>query len=107
MQQWFSEHWVVSYLLILGFTIYIFNTVFRANNAKLPILKEVLVYILIVFGSFVLWILQVDSLPIIQCMGIAVLMMLMLRGRQLYDKLQSKRADKHAVKESDSGSNGI
>ena len=85
MQDWLSEHMLVSYLLILGFTIYIFNKVFRAQQ-RLPILKEIIVYLLIALGSFVLTILQVDKLPIIQCMAVAVVMMLMLRGRQLYDK---------------------
>ncbi|MFX3633119.1 MAG: YlaH-like family protein [Candidatus Pristimantibacillus sp.] len=101
MQQWLSEHPVVSYFLILGFTIYIFNKVFRANSEKLPILKEILVYVVMIFGAFVLMILQIDKLPIIQCMGIAVLMMLMLRGRQLYDKWKDKRAGVSSVKEVD------
>ncbi|MFD0962169.1 YlaH-like family protein [Paenibacillus chungangensis] len=89
MQEWLSEHKLVSYLLILAFTIYIFNSVFRPQ-AKLPLLKEILVYMIMAIGSFVLMILQIDKLPIIQCMGIAVLMMLMLRGRQLYDKYRKK-----------------
>ncbi|MCU6709500.1 YlaH-like family protein [Paenibacillus sp. J5C_2022] len=89
MQEWLSEHKLVSYVLILAFTIYIFNSVFRPQ-ARLPLLKEVLVYVVMAIGSFVLMILQVDKLPIIQCMGIAVLMMLMLRGRQLYDKYRKK-----------------
>ncbi|GGG89090.1 YlaH-like family protein [Paenibacillus radicis (ex Gao et al. 2016)] len=100
MQQWLSEHPVISYFLILGFTIYIFNKVFRANNAKLPILKEILVYVVMVIGAFVLMILQIDKLPIIQCMGIAVFMMLMLRGRQLYDQIK-KRQSGGDVKEAD------
>ncbi|MHA7963788.1 YlaH-like family protein [Paenibacillus sp. CAU 1782] len=91
MQAWLSDHKLVSYLLILGFTIFIFNQVFRPQQ-KLPILKEVMVYLLMAFGSFVLMILQVDKLPIIQCMGIAVLMMLMLRGRQMYDKWRNKKS---------------
>ncbi|CAM4263497.1 YlaH-like family protein [Paenibacillus tarimensis] len=91
MQQWFSDHKLISYLLILGFTIYIFNKVFRAQQ-KLPILKEILVYILMAFGSGVLLIMQVDKLPIIQCMGVAVLMMLIHRGRQLYDKWKDRSA---------------
>ncbi|MFD1955214.1 YlaH-like family protein [Paenibacillus thailandensis] len=102
MQQWFSEHHVVSYLIILGFTIYIFNSVFRAQQ-KLPLLKEVLVYVLMAIGSFVLMILQVDKLPIIQCMGIAVVMMLMLRTRQLYDKWKGKKAERGAVNEAEPG----
>ncbi|MFF2482859.1 YlaH-like family protein [Paenibacillus sp. NPDC058071] len=101
MQQWLSENYLVSYLLILAFTIYIFNTVFRANNQRLPILKEILVYIVMAIGSFVLMILQVDKLPIIQCMGIAVLMMLMLRGRQLYDKMKSKQSGGNAASEAE------
>jgi len=90
MQDWLSEHMLVSYLLILGFTIYIFNKVFRAQQ-RLPILKEIIVYLLIALGSFVLTVLQVDKLPIIQCMAVAVIMMLMLRGRQLYDKWKGGR----------------
>ncbi|NIK75892.1 hypothetical protein FHS15_000992 [Paenibacillus castaneae] len=92
MQAWLSDHKLVSYLLILGFTIYIFNKVFRAQQ-KLPLLKEILVYALILFGSFVLMILQVDKLPIIQCMGVAVIMMMMLRGRQLYDKWKGNKSN--------------
>lgn len=90
MQTWLSEHMLVSYLLILGFTIYIFNNVFRPQR-RLPILKEILVYLLIAFGSLVLLVLQIDKLPIIQCMAVAVAMMLLLRGRQLYDKWKSGR----------------
>ena len=92
MQEWLSEHKLVSYLLILGFTIYIFNAVFRPQAKRLPILKEVLVYVIMAIGAFILMILQVDKLPIIQCMGIAVIMMLMLRGRQLYDKWKKGRS---------------
>lgn len=102
MQAWLSDHKLVSYLLILGFTIYIFNKVFRAQQ-RLPLLKEILVYALIAFGSFILMILQVDKLPIIQCMGIAVLMMLMLRGRQLYDKWKGGKEAEPSSQKAESG----
>ncbi|WP_028611245.1 YlaH-like family protein [Paenibacillus harenae] len=102
MQAWLSDHKLVSYLLILGFTIYIFNKVFRAQQ-KLPLLKEIVVYILIAFGSFILMILQVDKLPIIQCMGVAVIMMLMLRGRQLYDKWKGNKSADPAAQKAESG----
>ncbi|TYP77979.1 YlaH-like family protein [Paenibacillus methanolicus] len=85
MQQWLHDHPVISYILIFCFVVYIFNSVFRAQK-RLPILKEILVHVIMAIGSFVLWILQYDLLPIIQCMAVAVGMMLMLRGRQLYDK---------------------
>lgn len=101
MQAWLSEHMLVSYLLILGFTIYIFNAVFRAQR-RLPILKEILVYLLMAFGSLILMVLQVDKLPIIQCMGIAVLMMLMLRARQLYDKWKGNRPAEAAPQKTES-----
>lgn len=84
MQQWFSDNPLISYILILAFTIYIFNAVFRMG--KLPILKEIIVYIVMALGCLVLLVLQIDKLPIIQCMGVAVIMMLMLRLRQIYDK---------------------
>ncbi|RJX41154.1 hypothetical protein D3P09_03920 [Paenibacillus pinisoli] len=102
MQEWLSEHKLVSYLLILGFTIYIFNSVFRPQ-AKLPIIKEILVYIVMAIGSFVLMIMQVDKLPIIQCMGIAVLMMLMLRGRQMYDKWKKGKTGGAEASKAESG----
>lgn len=89
MQEWFSNHPLVTYVLILACIIYIFNAVFRVK--RLPILKEVLAHIVMAIGAFVLYILQVDKLPIIQCMAVAILMMMMLRGRQLYDKLRNKR----------------
>jgi hypothetical protein len=90
MQTWFADHPLVSYLLILAFTIYIFNAVFRMG--KLPILKEILVYIVMAIGCLVLLVLQIDKLPIIQCMSVAVIMMLMLRMRQIYDKWRGKRS---------------
>lgn len=91
MQQWFHEHQLISYLLILAFTIYIFNAVFRPG--KLPILKEAVVYLMMAAGCGILLIMQLDKLPIIQCMSVAVAMMLLLRMRQLYDKRRNSRKD--------------
>jgi hypothetical protein len=88
MQQWFHDHPLISYILIFVFTAYIFNNVFRPG--RLPVLKEVFVYIFMAIGSLVLLVLQLDRLPIIQCMGIAVFMMLLLRLRQIYDKWRKK-----------------
>ena len=89
MQMWFQEHPFISYLIILACTIYIFNSVFRPG--RLPILKEVLVYVMMAIGCLILLVLQIDKLPIIQCMAVAVVMMLMLRLRQLYDKRRNGR----------------
>ncbi|QJD83621.1 YlaH-like family protein [Cohnella herbarum] len=92
MQQWFHDHQVISYLLIVACTIYIFNTVFRTG--KLPILKEILVHIVLALGCLVLLVLQLDKLPIIQCMAVAVGMMALLRMRQFYDKRKANRNNK-------------
>ena len=89
MQQWFSEHHLISYLLILAFTIYIFNSVFRMG--RLPILKEIVVYIIMAAGCLILLVLQIDKLPIIQCMAVAVVMMIMVRLRQIYDKRKNRQ----------------
>ncbi|WEK53008.1 MAG: YlaH-like family protein [Candidatus Cohnella colombiensis] len=88
MQQWFHDHPLISYLIILACTIYIFNNVFRPG--RLPILKEVVVYIMMAAGCTLLLLFQLDKLPIIQCMAVAVLMMGMLRMRQYYDKHKNK-----------------
>lgn len=92
MQMWFHDHQIISYLIIVACTIYIFNTVFRTG--KLPILKEILVHIVLALGCLVLLVLQLDKLPIIQCMAVAVAMMALLRMRQLYDKRKAYRAKK-------------
>jgi len=89
MQHWFSVHPLISYILILVFTIYIFNAVFRMG--RLPILKEILVYLIMAAGCLILLVLQIDKLPIIQCMAVAVAMMVLVRLRQIYDKYKSKR----------------
>lgn len=99
MQSWFHDHPIVSYLLILAFTIYIFNAVFRVG--RLPILKEVVVHVVMAIGCLVLLLLQYDKLPIIQCMAVAVVMMLMLRGRQLYDKWRGKKGGESAANQAE------
>ncbi|MBW7473676.1 YlaH-like family protein [Paenibacillus oenotherae] len=88
MQDWFQAHPIISYILILCLTMYIFNAVFRVQ--RLPLIKEILVHLVMAVGAFVLFVLQIDKLPIIQCMSVAVAMMLMLRGRQIYDKWKGR-----------------
>lgn len=89
MQEWLAEHKLVSYLLIVGFTIFIFNSVFRPVK-RLSIPREIGVYVSILLGGLILLVLQ-GRLPIIQCMGVAVAMMLLLRLRQLYDRWRGRR----------------
>lgn len=101
MQMWFHDNPLIAYLIILACTIYIFNAVFRPG--RLPLLKEVIVYVMMALGSLVLLVLQIDKLPIIQCMAVAVVMMLMLRLRQLYDKRRGSRKGDDASDKTASG----
>lgn len=97
MQAWLSEHMLISYLLILGMTFFIFQKVFRPQQARLPLIREILMYATMIFGSAILLIMQIDKLPIIQCMAIAIVMMITLRLRQLYDGWKQKSsADSNA-----------
>lgn len=90
MQAWFSEHPLVSYLLILGMTFFIFQNVFRPQQVRLPLLKAIFMYLTMIIGAAILLVLQIDKLPIIQCMSVAIIMMVMLRARQIYDKWKNK-----------------
>ncbi|MFC5467134.1 YlaH-like family protein [Cohnella suwonensis] len=92
MQEWFHDHAVIAYLLIVVCTVYIFNTVFRTG--KLPLVKEIAVHVVLAIGCLVLLLLQLDKLPIIQCMAVAVAMMALLRIRQMYDKRKNYRLKK-------------
>lgn len=90
MQAWLSEHPLIAYLLILGMTFYIFQNVFRPQQVKLPLLKAIFMYVTMIIGAGILLIMQIDRLPIIQCMAVAIVMMVMLRARQMYDKWKGK-----------------
>ncbi|MFC7681532.1 YlaH-like family protein [Paenibacillus sp. GCM10028914] len=91
MQAWFAAHPIVSYIIIFVLITYVYNKVFRVKQ-KLPILKEVLLYILMALGSGMLLIFQVDKLPIIQCLLVAVALMLMVRIRYFVEDRQKKKS---------------
>lgn len=81
MQAWLTEHYVITYLLIVAGMAFVYNKVFRPR--KLPLLKDVLVYFLIAVGSVILWIFQIDaSLPIVESLLAAILLMALYRARK-------------------------
>lgn len=85
----------VYYVLIYIFLAYIYIKVFRTQ--KLPILKSVIVYVLIMIGAFVLLIFQVDAgLPIVYSLGIAVLLMLIVKIRYFLTERRSKKNGDHS-----------
>lgn len=91
MQEWLASHPFVSYALIYLLIVYVFNKVFRVQ--KLPILKEVMIYLLMGLGAFVLLIFQIDKLPIIQCLFVAVALMFMVRIRYFMEARRKKATD--------------
>lgn len=92
MQVWFAEHPLVSYVVIFVLITYVYNKVFRVHQ-KLPLLKEVILYILMAMGSGMLLIFQHDKLPIIQCLLVAVGLMLLVRVRYFVEGRQKKDVD--------------
>lgn len=91
MQAWFAAHPIVSYIIIFVLITYVYNKVFRVKQ-KLPLLKEILLYILMAVGSGMLLIFQVDKLPIIQCLLVAVGLMLMVRIRYFVEDRQKRKS---------------
>ncbi|GIQ67988.1 hypothetical protein DUZ99_05245 [Xylanibacillus composti] len=70
----------VTWILIFLFLSYIYNKVFRVR--KLPILKDLIVYAIMLAGAFLLLIFQVDAgLPILYSLTVAVLLMFTVRVR--------------------------
>lgn len=85
MSQWFVDNPWIAYALIYVLVVFVYNKVFRVR--KLPILKEILIYLIIAAGAFILLLFQLDArLPIIQCLAVAVLLMLMVRIRYMVEK---------------------
>jgi len=91
IQQWLVAHPFVTYLFIVVCMIYIFNAVFRPR--KLPLLKDVLVYGLILAGGFMLLFFQTKvGLPIVHGFAVAILLMLTVRIRSLFNRRGSDRS---------------
>ncbi|CAM3379334.1 MULTISPECIES: YlaH-like family protein [Paenibacillus] len=90
MQEWLAAHPLISYILIFVMITYVYNKVFRVKQ-KLPLLKEILLYFLMLLGSAILLVFQIDKLPIIQCLLVAVALMFMVRIRYFVEERQKKK----------------
>ncbi|ASA23578.1 YlaH-like family protein [Paenibacillus donghaensis] len=97
MQRWFAEHPVIAYLVIFILLTYVYNKVFRVNQ-KLSLTKEIVLYIMMALGSGMLLIFQHDKLPIIQCLLVAVGLMLLVRIRYIVEARQKRKAAAIAAK---------
>ncbi|AIQ70472.1 YlaH-like family protein [Paenibacillus graminis] len=91
MQSWFAAHPIVAYIVIFILLTYVYNRVFRVNQ-KLPIGKEIVLYVMMALGSGMLLIFQHDKLPIIQCLLVAVGLMLLVRVRYMVKARQKRKA---------------
>lgn len=91
MQVWFAAHPVIAYIVIFVLLTYVYNQVFRVNQ-KLSIGKEIVLYIMMALGSGMLLIFQHDKLPIIQCLLVAVGLMLLVRVRYIVEARQKRKA---------------
>ncbi|AIQ13930.1 YlaH-like family protein [Paenibacillus durus] len=97
MQIWLAAHPLIAYVIIFVLLTYVYNRVFRVNQ-KLSLLKEVMLYVLMALGSGILLIFQHDKLPIIQCLLVAVGLMLLVRVRYFLEARQKRRAAAEAAK---------
>lgn len=91
MQSWFAEHPIIAYIVIFILLTYVYNRVFRVNQ-KLSLGKEIVLYLMMAAGSGMLLIFQHDKLPIIQCLLVAVGLMLLVRVRYLAEARQKRKA---------------
>ncbi|WP_379161187.1 YlaH-like family protein [Paenibacillus sp. sgz5001063] len=91
MQIWFAEHPMIAYIVIFILLTYVYNRVFRVNQ-KLSIGKEIMLYLMMAVGSGMLLIFQHDKLPIIQCLLVAVGLMLLVRVRYMVEARQRRKA---------------
>lgn len=83
MTEWFRAHPLLTYVLLYIGLAFVYVKVFRAR--KLPILKELIIYLLIGVGALLLWLFQLDlQLPIMQSMAAALVLMLIVRVRMLF-----------------------
>ncbi|GIP42007.1 hypothetical protein J45TS6_04660 [Paenibacillus sp. J45TS6] len=90
MQAWLASHPIISYVVIFVLITYVYNKVFRPQQ-KLSLPKEILLYIFMAIGAFMLLIFQIDKLPIIQCLLVAVGLMLLVRIRYFVEGRQKKK----------------
>jgi hypothetical protein len=89
VNQWFIDHLWITYAIIFILAAFVYNKVFRVK--KMSLFKEVIVYLIMAIGSFVLLFFQIDAgLPIIPSLGLAVLLMLIVRVRQWTEKGSDK-----------------
>ncbi|WP_328591322.1 YlaH-like family protein [Paenibacillus albiflavus] len=94
LNEWFLNHPFITFFIIFVFVAFVYNKVFRVQQ-KLSIGKTILVYVIIAIGSVMLLFFQVlGRLPIILCLGVAILLMLIVRVRHFIEDRSHKKEGK-------------
>ncbi|MDB5052296.1 MAG: hypothetical protein JWM44_346 [Bacilli bacterium] len=87
---WLTQHYWVTYIIIYVFITYVYNKVFKVR--RLPILKELIIYILLGFGALILLFFQHDlQLPIVFCLAVAIALMFLVRVRFFVENRRQQR----------------
>jgi 4-hydroxybenzoate polyprenyltransferase len=87
---WLTEHYVVTYFIIYIFMAYVYTKVFKVR--RLPILKELIIYLMIGVGALILLFFQHDlQLPIVYCLTVAISLMLIVRIRYFFENRNQKK----------------
>ena len=85
MAEWLREHPWLTFFIIYACLAYVYVKVFRQR--RLPILKELVIYLLIGVGALILLLFQLDlGLPIVSCLLFAIGLMLVVRIRSMFVK---------------------
>jgi hypothetical protein len=93
VQAWLYDHPLITYILIFILIAFVYNKVFRVK--KLPVIKEIIVYLLMAVGALFMWLFQLDiGLPIVQCLLIAVSLMLIVRIRYWVTDREKRKAER-------------
>jgi hypothetical protein len=80
MTEWFRDHPLITFMVLYFGLAFVYVKVFRAR--RLPVLKELIIYLLIGIGALLLWLFQLDlQLPVVQSMLAALALMLIVRIR--------------------------
>lgn len=80
----------MTYAIIYILVAYVYNNVFRSG--KLPLWKNILVYLLLALGNFILLYFQLLGLPIIPCLLVAIGLMFIVRIRAFVEGRRKRKA---------------
>ncbi|MFD1426749.1 Ca2+/Na+ antiporter [Kroppenstedtia sanguinis] len=86
---WLRSQPLLSYLIILIMTAIVYKVAFAR---ELPILKSVLVYLVLAVGCVMFWVMFILRFPIIQILGVTLIMILLARIRMWMGN-REKKAD--------------